>query len=111
VNAFVLTVLVALAAWAWSNNLKARELALAIAAEACRSVRVQFLDDTVAISRIGLGRGRDGRMHLQRVYTFEFTSDGGQRHQGQIALQGLTVKAVHLDHPDGPIVIAPEAGR
>ncbi len=110
-NAFVLTVLVALGAWAWSAHLRARELALAVAAEACRSLRVQFLDDTVAISRIGVGRGKDGRLHWQRVYTFEFTTDGGQRREGQVALQGLEVKAVQLDHPDGPVVIAPGAGR
>lgn len=103
----LLTVLVGLAAWFWSSSLRARENAVAMSARACRSLGVQFLDDTVVLKRIGLGRKANGRVALQRVYGFEFTQNGERRWQGQVALQGAKVQAVHLDHPDGPVVLQP----
>ncbi len=107
-NAFVLTVLIALVAWFWAANLRAREEALRVSSLACRASGVQFLDDTVAISRIGIGRDRSGRLSWQRVYSFEFALAGERRYDGRVAMQGEQVKAVHLDHPDGPLVIAPD---
>ena len=107
-NAFVLTLLIGLIAWFWANNLRAREKAREISEAACRVTRVQFLDDTVAISRLGVGRDRaTGRLSLQRVYGFEFTLEGARRYEGRVAMQGEQVKAVHLDHPDGAIVMEP----
>lgn len=106
-SALLLTALIALIAWFWANNLRARELALRLSAKACESVGLQFLDQTVSISRIGLGRAASGRLTLQRVYSFEFTRDGMERWQGRVAMQGEHVKAIHLDHPDGPMVMEP----
>lgn len=103
----LLTVLVGLVAWFWSNSLRARENAIAISARACRSLGLQLLDDTVALKRIGFGRNDNGRLLLQRVYGFEFTNDDDRRWQGQVALHGAKVQAVHLDHPDGPVVMQP----
>ncbi len=107
----VVTVLIALVAWFWSNNLRARETALELSARACRSAGLQLLDQTVALNRIGIGRNPDGRLSLQRVYGFEFTVDGQHRRQGRVAMQGTTVKAIHLDHPDGPIIMQPDQLR
>ncbi len=105
---YLLTIaLLALGFWFWINNLRAREIALRHSAQTCRSLAVQFLDDTVSISRLGVGRERDGTLSLQRVYRFEFSVHGSERREGRIAMQGFTVKAIHMDHPDGPIVIQP----
>ncbi len=106
-SAFVLTILIGLGAWFWANNLRAREMAIAVSAEACKSSGVQFLDQTVSINRLGIGREPSGTMSLQRVYGFEFTLEGDQRFEGKVAMQGARVKAVHLDHPEGPIVMEP----
>lgn len=106
-SALVLTVIISLIAWFWSNNLRARERALDLTRHACKSANVQFLDETVAISRIGFGRESSGHLNLQRVYSFDFTLAGDIRREGRIAMQGMKVKAIHLDHPDGPIVIEP----
>lgn len=103
----LLTAVVGLLAWFWSNSLRARENAIATSARACRSLGLQLLDDTVALKRIGLGRKESGRVSIQRVYNFEFTQDGDRRWQGHVALQGARVQAVHLDHPDGPVVMQP----
>lgn len=106
-NALLLTIGISLLAWLWSNNMRARERALELAKKACQSVSSQFLDQTVSINRFGFGREPNGRLSLQRVYGFEFTVSGEQRYEGRIAMQGMRVKAVHLDHPEGPIVIEP----
>ncbi len=106
-SALVLTILISLVGWFWTSNMRAREHALSLSAKACQSVGVQFLDQTVSISRIGVGRDPSGRMSLQRVYGFEFTRDGKERWQGRVAMQGEEVKAIHLDHPDGPVVMEP----
>ncbi len=107
----LVTLLITLLAWFWSNQLRAREAALEMSARACRSAGLQLLDQTVALNRIGIGRNPDGRLSLQRVYGFEFTVDGRYRRQGRVAMQGVTVKAIHLDHPDGPIIMQPEQLR
>ncbi|HHJ20611.1 MAG TPA: DUF3301 domain-containing protein [Gammaproteobacteria bacterium] len=103
----IITVLIGLLAWFWGNSMRAKEIALDQGARACQSMGVQFLDETVSISRIGLGRESSGRMNLQRVYNFEFTVSGDRRCLGKVAMQGGEVKAIHLDHPDGPVVMEP----
>lgn len=107
-NALLMTLIVVAVAWLWSSGMRARERALALGAAACRSVGVQFLDQTVSLSRLGLGRDRGGQLMFQRVYSFEFSQDGQHRREGRVAMQGDRVKAIHLDHSDGPIVIEPE---
>jgi len=104
----IVTLLIAGLAWFWSNNMRAREKALALSAKACQLTGVQFLDQTVSLGRLGIGRDPNGRLSLQRVYNFEFTRDGAHRWEGRIAMQGFTVKAIHLNHPDGPVVMEPE---
>lgn len=107
-NAMLVTIVIALIAWFWANSLRARELALDLSRQACASMGVQFLDQTVSISKLGIGRAPSGSMTIHRVYSFEFTNDGSHRWKGQVALQGGKVKAIHLNHPDGPVVIGPD---
>ncbi len=106
-SALFLTGIIVLVGWFWSSSLKARERALEVGTAACRSTQVQMLDQTVALSSIGLGRSAAGSLVLQRVYSFEFTLDGQRRWEGRVAMKGDEVKAIHLNHPDGPIVIQP----
>ncbi len=108
-SAFILTVVIVLIGWLWTNSLRAREHALEVGRAACHSSRVQMLDQTVSLSSMGLGRNEAGRLVLQRVYSFEFTLDGDHRREGRVAMKGDEVKAIHLNHPDGPIVIQPNS--
>lgn len=102
------TIVVVFIAWFWTSTLRAREKALELSKKACESVGVQLLDQTVALGRLGVGREPDGRLGLHRVYNFEFSTDGQQRYQGKVAMRGQNVKAIHLDHPEGPIVMQPD---
>ena len=81
--------------WWWS--MRAREIAVKAARRACQRFSVQLLDETVALHRLRPTRGRDGRLHLWRLYQFEFTQTGGERYAGHVALFGERLMDVHLD--------------
>lgn len=83
--------------WLFFVGVRVRELAISIGRNYCRDVGVQFLDDTVSLQHIGLGRGHDGRLRLRRSYGFEFTSDGERRYRGELTMLGTEVKGVQIE--------------
>lgn len=83
----------------WRNTLRAREEAIRASRAACQTRGHQFLDDTVALSRLGVARGAQGWPVLRRTYDFEFSADGYDRFVGSITLSGSRVESVYL--PDG----------
>lgn len=64
---------------------------------ACDHAQVQFLDDTVALKKLSLQRGQNGRLQFRRLFVFEFTSDGAVRYQGRITISGKRVDEVEMD--------------
>jgi hypothetical protein len=94
-----LTVITATLGW-WWLSMRAREAAVRAARGACRRFSVQLLDETVALSRLRLARGRDGRLHLWRLYRFEFSQTGGERFGGHVVLLGGRLMDAHLEAVD-----------
>jgi len=78
-------------AWLWLDNLKAREVALRAAREACAAEGLMLLDWTVASTRLRLARDDDGRVRLQRAYDFEYSDTGDNRLKGGVVLLGHRV--------------------
>ena len=91
-----------LTAWVWYSTLRAREYANHVAADTCRKLNVQFLDGTVAFTRLKPVRDATGRLTLRRSYVFDYTSDGVTRQQGFVILRGRDLEAVGLA-PEGPV--------
>lgn len=87
-------------AWFLWDSLKAREAANAAIRPACRAAGFLFLDDTVALERMRPGRDEDGRLHVGRVYRFDYSDTGDNRRRGSVALLGARVLRVDLG--DGP---------
>jgi hypothetical protein len=87
---------IALAAWFWIDSLRARERALAACAYACAERDLQLLDQTVALSRLGLKRNPQGRVRLWRVYAFEYSTDSIDRWRGHATLFGPAVASVEM---------------
>jgi hypothetical protein len=83
----------------WRNTLRAREQAIRVSRAACSHRGHQFLDDTVALARLGVGRGTAGWPLLRRTYEFEFSADGHDRFVGSVTLTGSRVESVYL--PEG----------
>ena len=82
---------------AWIDAMRARESALDAGRSACERYRVQFLDDTVAFARLRLVRDENGRIRVERQYTFEFSDDGANRRSGAIRVQGAQAGDVQLE--------------
>ena len=80
----------------WVTNLRARELATALARGYCTREQLQFLDDTVALAFLRPAVER-GRLCWRRRYHFEFSERGDLRRAGYIELAGLTLKELHLE--------------
>jgi hypothetical protein len=93
----VLLAAIAAVVWFWIDSLGAREAAIAAGQRACAQINVQFLDQSVAVRRLGVGRDPRGRLLLRRVFVFEFSSDGGDRRRGRVVTLGRRVEAVNLD--------------
>jgi hypothetical protein len=95
----------ALVAHLWQDGLRARERALAAARRACQELDVQLLDQTVALRRLALERGPTGWLRLRREFGFEFSAEGTERRAGSAVVVAGRVESVHLDHPEGPVVL------
>ena len=89
----------AVAAWLWHSH-GIRERALVAVQRYCRKMDIDLLDGNVAFRRMALVRDARGQRRLARVYGFEFTVTGEQRHQGSISMFGTRVGAIETDaHP------------
>ncbi|MCU7958492.1 MAG: DUF3301 domain-containing protein [gamma proteobacterium symbiont of Bathyaustriella thionipta] len=78
--------------WFWLSSLRARELANGIGKNLCKRRGYQFLDETVALSRITLARTGQG-LRIKRVYSFDYTRAGFERDRGWLMLVGINLKA------------------
>lgn len=98
-NLFLFLVLASVAAWLWHGH-GIRERALVAARRHCQKLDVELLDGNVAFKRLALLRDGAGHRRLARVYGFEFTVTGEQRHVGQIVMFGGHVGRIELEaHP------------
>lgn len=92
---------VALAVVFWFDNQRAREQAIVVGRRACERIRVQLLDQTVSLRRLGLVRGKSGQPQWRRWYRFDFSPDGRGRRQGEIVVSGRKVLSVSVETEEG----------
>ncbi len=102
----LLLVLTVIFAWFWLDSLKAREIGILAARNACHAEGVQFLDETVVGSSPRLARDDDGVLRLRRVYSFEYSDNGDNRRAGSVTLLGHEVEMLHV-RPNLYIVPSP----
>ncbi|MDD2053014.1 DUF3301 domain-containing protein [Pseudomonas putida] len=94
-NIFVLMLLATGGAWLWHNH-GLRERALERVKQHCAKLDIELLDGNVALRRIGFERDARGRRRLARIYNFEFTVTGEQRHAGTITQFGAHSARIEL---------------
>jgi len=87
---------IGLGVWYWMDSLKTREIALGSARQACTRGHFQFLDETVATDLTRPARNDNGQMCLRRVYRFEYSDTGNNRHRGAVIMMGRQVEAVQM---------------
>lgn len=80
----------------WRDSMRARELATAACRDICRRHDVQFLDDTVSLSRMAPCRNGPRGFSIRRTYTFEFSAEGATRSTGSITMASDRIEGVFL---------------
>jgi hypothetical protein len=93
----ILTIILVI--WFWLDSARAREMATAICSKACELRGVQFLDQTVALSRMGIGRTKNG-LRLRRTFRFDYSEEGMTRHTGHIVIIGIQLQEFSLGLPN-----------
>jgi hypothetical protein len=83
-------------AWLWLDSLKAREIAVRAARDACAADGCLLLDDTVAIAALRPARNDAGHLTLERAYDFEYSDTGNNRLPGGIVLRGHRVVMLNV---------------
>jgi hypothetical protein len=94
-NLFVLMLLATGCAWLWHSH-GLRERALERVKQHCAKLDIELLDGNVALRRLTFARDANGRKRLARVYNFEFTVTGEQRHPGTITMFGAHTAQIEL---------------
>ncbi|HEX4300251.1 MAG TPA: DUF3301 domain-containing protein [Gammaproteobacteria bacterium] len=89
----------------WNDSLQARDRMLQSCARLCRELKLQFLDETVVLTRIRFARSARGWPEFIRIYSFEFSGTGQDRWTGRATLAGRRVLSVQLDHPEGVTIL------
>lgn len=82
----------------WWTSARARELAIEHARTACRQQQLQFLDQTVALSRIRMARSPTGSSCFRREFGFEFTNFGEFRDTATIIMRGNALEKIHFPY-------------
>lgn len=94
-------ILMAAAVLFWLESVRARDLAVEAAREACQERGLQFLDDTATQGRLRFARSEEGRLCLERTFLFEFSDTGYDRHEGRVTLNCGRVESVYT----GPVLL------
>lgn len=84
-------------AWIWWDSRGVAERATIAARSYCGNAGVTFLNDTVSWKKLRLQRNHQGRIQLQRTYSFDFSSDMRQQYHGEIVMMGKKVASINLD--------------
>lgn len=92
--------LLGLLVWWWLASLHAREAALEACLRACKQERVQLLDETVRLRRLGLARDSSGRIKVRRAYVFEYSLEGDDRRMGEVICLGRNPELVRAEWPN-----------
>ena len=90
--------LIALIIWFWLDSARAREIATAICETSCKQRGVQFLDQTVALRRLGI-RWTDKGIRIRRLFRFDYSEEGAGRHSGHITLIGIRLEEFSMGLP------------
>lgn len=98
-DVFLLMLFATACAWLWHAH-GLREHALGLVKQHCAKSDIELLDENVALRRLALLPDARGHKRLARVYGFEFTVTGEQRHAGSIILFGKQLGRIELaPHP------------
>jgi len=80
-------------AWLWLDGARARELAIGLAKVYCEKHDLQFLDETVALSRMAPRWTNEG-IRVRRMFRFDFSLEGVGRRTGYVLMLGTRLETI-----------------
>jgi len=83
--------------WFWVDSGKVAERARVIGFQLCNKNNMQFLDETVHLSRLYIARNQHGQFKLTRKYRFEFTNNEYRRYKGELVFAGMSLVKSYMD--------------
>ena len=95
-RSIALTALVALGVWYWVKGREITDQALKAANRHCSDHDLIFLDQSVSLTGMKLGRDQRGQYCLVRTFSFEFSSTGEDRYQGSVIVEGKRISSIRL---------------
>lgn len=98
-NALLPLLIIMLLAWMWLDSARAREFATTLAQRYCEHRGMQFLDQTVALCRVGLRWTNEG-LRVRRMFRFDFSLEGAGRHTGYVLMLGARMERIDDGLPD-----------
>lgn len=81
----------------WLHMQTVKQWANAAVKRHCREMGVQFLDGTVVLSSIRLGRVPAGGIALKQRFAFEFSVTGERRYRGETVFLGKHQMSMQLE--------------
>lgn len=101
----IILLFIACIAWLWLSSIRAKEIAMQASASACKEIEAQFLDQTASLKSMRLIRNAQGRLSIERTYTFDFSRDRETRAQGYVIIKGHRVSQIALDDDSGATIL------
>ncbi|MCB1758861.1 MAG: DUF3301 domain-containing protein [Gammaproteobacteria bacterium] len=98
--------LICAAIWFWLDSARAREIAVGICRHGCEERGLQFLDQTVALARLGV-RWTNTGIRFRRLFRFDFSEEGMERRSGHVTLVGIQLEEFSLGLPSPPDNVVP----
>jgi hypothetical protein len=80
------------------DSIRVKEIAVRHCKRLCLSQEFRLLDETVEKNSTKPMRDQSGLLKLLRIYSFQYTLDDLQRHQGSIIMLGHRVVRVEFEH-------------
>ena len=100
ISIILLVILISL----WYEIFKTRERVIQRCQQVCRQAELQFLDQTVAVVSVKFSLGRGCRPELRRVYQFEYSEDGVDRHRAFVDMVNNRIVSLRFTGPHGETI-------
>ena len=88
----------------WYEIFKTRERVIQRCQQVCREAELQFLDQTVAVVSVKFRLARGCRLELRRVYQFEYSEDGIDRHRAYLDMINNRIVSLRFTGPQGETI-------
>lgn len=99
-NEYLFSVILVLSVWYIIDNIRVKEIAVRHCKRLCLTQEFRLLDETVEKNSTRPMRDQTGFLKLLRVYSFQYTLDDLQRHQGRVVMLGHRVVRVEFEHDE-----------